>query len=124
MPAGRILAVAGMLFAAALLFYGRDHRRTVPPPPAASQIEAPNSQVDPPMIRRAAASARRVTTSVFGHPNPIIENVRVDKTEVCRGEENFLHVDVTTADGTERDLRIALTAGNVAMMGAQETGGL
>jgi len=48
----------------------------------------------------------------FGRPNPIIERVLVDKTEVCRGEENFVHVDVSTIDGTEADLRIWLTGDN------------
>ena len=44
----------------------------------------------------------------------------MDKTEVCRGEENFVHVDVSTVDGTEADLKIWLAGTNY--LGGHPTG--
>ena len=42
--------------------------------------------------------------------------MRVDKLEVCAGEENFAHPDIHTVDDTDADLRISLVgAGFVGM---------
>ena len=60
-------------------------------------------------------------TFMRGHPNPIIERVRVDRLEVCVGEENFAHPDVHTVDGTDGELRIHLAGAGV--VGSGGTGG-
>jgi hypothetical protein len=70
--------------------------------------------------RPAPPPARRPTSTTFGRPNPIIARVLVDKTEVCRGEENFVHVDVDTVDGTDADLKIWL--GGSTFLGGNPTG--
>ncbi len=57
-------------------------------------------------------------TFTRGHPNPIIERVRVDKLEVCVGEENVAHPDIHTVDDTDADLRISLTGAGFLGMGA------
>jgi hypothetical protein len=57
-------------------------------------------------------------TFTRGHPNPIIERVRVDKLEVCAGEENFAHPDIHTVDDTDADLRISLAGAGFLGVGA------
>ena len=52
-----------------------------------------------------APDRRPAPTYSFGRPNPVIERVLVEKSEVCRGEENFVRVDVSTVDDSDADLK-------------------
>ena len=62
---------------------------------------------------RSVPQRVKPVTSSFGRPNPVIDRVYVDKLEVCRGEENFAHVDVHTVDGTDAALKISLAGAGV-----------
>jgi hypothetical protein len=118
----RIVALMAIGAIVAVLFL---RHRPKPHAPVASEAESngrpelPRRGSDavaaPP--QRQAAQGQAVTYS-FGRPNPIIERVRVDKTEVCAGEENMALVDVTTVDGTEADIKITLTGAGFVGVGA------
>jgi hypothetical protein len=103
-------------------------KRSPRPRPTHEEPQAETDEAGPARTERRAApvrassssSARRATSSTFGRPNPVIESVTVDKTEVCRGEENFVHVSVATVDGTDADLRIWLAGPH--FMGGTLTG--
>ena len=63
---------------------------------------------------------RRAPTYAFGRPNPVIDRILVDKTEVCRGEENFVHVDLSTVDDSDADLKVVLQG--TGFIGSDSTG--
>jgi hypothetical protein len=103
---GLSFAVVGLI----LLLRNEDGPRssipTAEPAERNMSFEGGASNTRPPRLR-PFESARTVTSS-YGHPNPIIERVIVDKLDVCRGEENFVHVDASTVDNTDPDLKITL----------------
>lgn len=74
-------------------------------------------------VERAPLRRRDPTPAVtysFGRPNPIIERVIVDKTEVCRGESNTIRVDIKTVDSTDGELKIGLSG--AGFLGIESTG--
>ena len=116
------LAVVWVLFAKSRT--GRGSRPTESPPSIDQSASARDGVVQAPLPSAAPVRFRPPVENVTftrGHPNPIIERVRVDKLEVCVGEENVAHPDVHTVDGTEPDLRISL--GGSGFLGRGSTGG-
>jgi hypothetical protein len=55
---------------------------------------------------------------------PIIQEIRLDKEFVCRGEQNFVNVRATGPDGTDAQVRVnrGLTHGSVSAWGGQVPG--
>jgi len=97
------------------------------PLPPASGLRQPHDPGTEARTSAPALAARRLPAVVsstaettFGYPNPVIESVVLDKSEVCRGEENFIHVNVRTVNGTDADNRILL--GGVGFIGSDSTG--
>jgi hypothetical protein len=87
---------------------------------AAERLPASPRRVPAPVPGYYRAPDRRAPTYSFGRPNPVIERVLVDKTEVCRGEENFVRVDVSTVDDSDADLKILLQGSG--FLGSGSTG--
>jgi hypothetical protein len=91
----------------------------------------PDDGPEPRQARAATPAEAKPTRSVpqrmkpvtlsFGRPNPVVDRVWVDKLEVCRGEENFAHVDVHTVDSSDAALKISLAG--TGFFGSGSTGG-
>ncbi len=128
---GRLLELVGLCACVLIACWlvarwtgGKPSRQTASLPAASEAQHAPDpaswiggSQSRP---ARLVPPPERVTFT-RGHPNPVIEGVRVDKLEVCAGEENFAHPDVHTVDDTDADLRISLAG--AGFLGRGSTGG-
>ncbi len=114
------LVAALAMLAALSLRHGprRLHRAVAADAVAIREISA-DRKAEPSRIddRRRSGGAPSYS---FGRPNPVIERVFVDKTEVCRGESNVVHVDASTVDRTDAELKIAL--GGTGFFGNTSTG--
>jgi hypothetical protein len=123
------IAIAVCVAVVAVLFVKWTHRRpSHGGDSAAPSLDRAAAPGEPAASRELSSAAPRPfrppvehVTFIHGHPNPIIERVRVDKLEVCLGEENFAHPDVHTVDGTDADLRISLAG--TGFLGRGSTGG-
>lgn len=95
--AGLLLAIAAVV--AVLLFSRR------PPVPAATGDEAESSR--PESAKDRSSLARLPTVAAAAEPaeevsaNPIIDEIRVEKQEVCEGEENLITVKAHTPVGRD-----------------------
>ncbi|HXU79918.1 MAG TPA: PKD domain-containing protein [Polyangia bacterium] len=102
MPRRAFYLLVPVLVIAGLFLLGRSGHPTIPPP-----VAAPAPRAAPPRPPRLIAPAP-ASPADPGLPAPIIDEVRVDKTEVCRGEENFATVRAHTPDGTDAHLYVRL----------------
>jgi len=105
------LAAAGTVLAIAVSLLLSRHRHTP------SVVAAPNNDVtaSPALpsqrqvyIAPPAESVAVEDQDLAGGP-PMIDQVSVDKKEVCRGEDNFATVKAHTLDGADYYLRIGMT---------------
>ncbi|WP_437994313.1 hypothetical protein [Sorangium sp. So ce145] len=71
------------------------------PARAAPKASAPEA---PPSARRAASAAAASTRAPEEDPAPLIDEIEVEKPEVCAGEENLITVRAHTTNGTDEYL--------------------
>jgi hypothetical protein len=62
----------------------------------------------------STSSAAGAAASSSRSKGPVVQAISVDKPSVCRGEENFVNVRATDADGGDANLRVSLL-GTTAM---------
>ncbi|MDC0682264.1 hypothetical protein [Sorangium atrum] len=96
--------IGGVVLAAALcwvLVWSVHPSRAPEPAPAAPKASA---QEAPPSARRAASAAAASTRAPAEDPAPIIDEIEVEKPEVCAGEENLITVRSHTTNGTDEYL--------------------
>jgi hypothetical protein len=107
---GRVWASGVALALAAALGFLLLPRKHEPSPNGASDGHAPAST---PAVFAAArpphAVAPAAAESEPPSAMPVIEAAYLDKTEVCRGEQNFVNVEAYTENGTDPYLSILVT---------------
>jgi hypothetical protein len=99
-----LLSALALLLLALLvmLFLGIRHR--APPPPERVRVDESPAPASPPLPAPLLAPRSEVAT-VAGAPTvpdppPIIDDIIVEKPEVCAGEENLITVKAHTENGT------------------------
>ncbi|HKO50212.1 MAG TPA: PKD domain-containing protein [Polyangiaceae bacterium] len=87
-------------------------RRPASVPVRAAQHELPDTQIESPVSTQRPDrdtdrkhSRSRASSQPDPH-TPTIKLAKVEKTEVCRGEDNFLNVEAHTAKGTDAFLTV------------------
>ncbi|WP_437538884.1 hypothetical protein WME79_22615 [Sorangium sp. So ce726] len=95
--------VGVVLLAAALwvLVWSIRAPKTPEPVRAAPRASAPEA---PPSARRAASAVTASTRAPAEDPAPLIDEIEVEKPEVCAGEENLITVRSHTTNGTDEYL--------------------
>ncbi|MFL5343305.1 MAG: PKD domain-containing protein [Hyalangium sp.] len=102
---------AGLLVVLVACLWRNDTPPSTPPPPppampGPTRVEAVPAPAPPPV---PAAEAPPTPAEAKADPAaPIIDDVTVEKTEVCEGEENLVSVRAHTPDGTDAFLHYAI----------------
>ncbi len=109
----RILALALVAFAAILLIWGR-HKDVAPvASPAASDSEQSQAGgggggLSPFGVGVGQSPSAAPTSSAPPEPPPVIDDIVLEKKEVCAGEENLVTVKAHTTNGTDAFLHTVI----------------
>jgi hypothetical protein len=78
--------------------------------PAAKAVAVVDERVEPPLASRGAGISKAPTASpsAVGEPAPVIDEIVVEKSEVCEGEENLVTVRAHTQNGTDAFLHYSI----------------
>ena len=63
-----------------------------------------STRARPTLVRELGAAVPTPTPVDAPSPKPVIDSAYLEKTEVCRGEQNFLNVEAHTENGTDQYL--------------------
>jgi hypothetical protein len=107
---GGVLALALMVGAALWLWLRPGRAPVAPPvapPVAVAEIDAPvASSPLPPTVQSEKTAA--AVSGEDDEPAPVIDEIVVEKPEVCEGEENLIRVKAHTINGTDAFLRASV----------------
>ncbi|XYH99539.1 hypothetical protein ACMHYB_07195 [Sorangium sp. So ce1128] len=97
----RWASVAVLAAALGLMIWSLRAPRAPEPVRAAPKASAPEA---PPSAKRAASATAASAKASAEDPAPLIDEVEVEKSEVCAGEENLIAVRSHTTNGTDEYL--------------------
>jgi len=110
----KTVAACGTVLVVVVSWLLSGQHRGAPLVAQSSAQEAVEVQATPTLVQRTPSSSQPIQAPEPGFKDPgggppVIEQLSVDKTEVCRGEDNFATVTAHTLDGADYYLRIGMT---------------